>query len=261
MKGTYCTSKPSSYGWYSFIPLILFISCLTGQGYEVSGRAFNDAGKKIGPVRVVIYDQDKRKVTELETGGNGKFKFKNIPDGKYTMNIYGPDGYGIPENFSVSGAKISDLKPALNPSPDQVQIKMEPAGNGASLNWQSVPQAAEYIIYRDNNEIGTVKETFFLDEVAPGQTFAYNVVTVKNDQTMGTRSITEYGKALMSPPENLVAEAKKNTIKLVWDEVVDATGYKIYRDDKEVNSTPDNSYTDFKLKFSRVILFVHFSLG
>ena len=42
-----------------------------GQGYQVSGRAFNEAGKKLGPVRSVIYDQDKRKVTEVETGGNG----------------------------------------------------------------------------------------------------------------------------------------------------------------------------------------------
>ena len=249
MKGTYCNHKPSFCGINRFIPLILCLSFIMGQGYQVSGRAFNEAGKKLGPVRIVIYDQDKRKVTEVETGGNGKFKMKNIPDGKYTMNIYGPDGYGTTENITVSGANLTDLKPALNPATDQVQIKMEAAGNGASLNWQSVAQAADYIVYRDNNEISTVRETFYLDEVGPGQTFAYNVIAVKNDQTMGTRSITEYGKALMPSPENLVAEAKKNMIKLAWDAVEDATGYTIYRDGEKVNSTPDNSYSDFKLKF------------
>ena len=249
MKGTYCNHKPSFCGINRFIPLILCLSFIMGQGYQVSGRAFNEAGKKLGPVRIVIYDQDKRKVTEVETGGNGKFKMKNIPDGKYTMNIYGPDGYGTTENITVSGANLTDLKPALNPATDQVQIKMEAAGNGASLNWQSVAQAADYIVYRDNNEIGTVRETFYLDEVGPGQTFSYNVIAVKNDQTMGTRSITEYGKALMPSPENLVAEAKKNMIKLAWDAVEDATGYTIYRDGEKVNSTPDNSYSDFKLKF------------
>ena len=84
-----------------------------GQGYQVSGRAFNEAGKKLGPVRIVIYDQDKRKVTEVETGGNGKFKMKNIPDGKYTMNIYGPDGYGTTENITVSGANLTGIAGGL----------------------------------------------------------------------------------------------------------------------------------------------------
>ena len=102
MKGTYCNHKPSFCGINRFIPLILCLSFIMGQGYQVSGRAFNEAGKKLGPVRIVIYDQDKRKVTEVETGGNGKFKMKNIPDGKYTMNIYGPDGYGITENITIS---------------------------------------------------------------------------------------------------------------------------------------------------------------
>ncbi|GIS54323.1 hypothetical protein Ct9H90mP29_13650 [bacterium] len=37
---------------------------------------------------------------------------------------------------------------------------MEAAGNGASLNWQSVAQAADYIVYRDNNEIGQYVKLF-----------------------------------------------------------------------------------------------------
>ncbi len=249
MKWKISTIKPSSFVRSKVIELFILTSFILGQGYDVTGRAFNEAGKKLGPVRLVIYDQDKKKVIELETPNNGKFKFKNIPDGKYTMNIYGPDGYGKTENFSVSGAKISDFNPALNPNPDQVQIKMEAAGNGASLNWQAISGAKEYLVYRDNNEVATVSETFYLDEVEPGKTYAYNVVAVKNDQTMGTRSITEYGKASMSPPENFVAEPKKNTVKLVWDAVENATGYTIYKDGKELNSTPDNSYTDFKLKY------------
>ena len=34
-----------------------------------------------------------------------------------------------------------------------------------------------------------------------------------------------------------------------WDEVKDATGYKIYRDDELIQSAPENSYADYKLKF------------
>ena len=66
---------------------------------------------------------------------------------------------------------------------------------------------------------------------------------------MGGRSITEYGKSLMAPPDNLTSEVKKNTVKLTWDAVKGATGYAIYRDGEKINSTPDNEYTDFKLKY------------
>ena len=162
-----CTQIPFSSGVGTIILSILFFSSAAGQGYEVTGRAFDDTGKKIGPVRLVLYDQDKKKVIEVETPNSGKFKLKNIPDGKYVLNIYGPDGYGITENISVNGAKISDLEPKLNPYPDQVQLKTEAAGNGASIDWQGISGAAEYLVYRDNKEVATTSETFYLDEVEP----------------------------------------------------------------------------------------------
>ena len=37
------------------------------------------------------------------------YLFKNIPDGNYTMNVYGEGGYGATKNFSVSGSNISDV--------------------------------------------------------------------------------------------------------------------------------------------------------
>ena len=91
---------------------MLWGTCVYGQAYSISGRAFNEAGKKIGPVRIVLYDLDKRKVIEMETPASGKFKLKNIPDGNYTMNVYGEDGYGATKNFSVSGSNNSEVKPA-----------------------------------------------------------------------------------------------------------------------------------------------------
>ncbi len=249
MKRNFINISLSLFGWDRVLVIFLFISFSFGQGYDITGRAFNELGKKLGPVRVVLYSQNKKKVIELETPSSGKFKLKNIPDGKYTMNLYGPDGYGITENLSISGANIDDLSPALNPNPDQTQIKIEAAGNGASLNWDPINSALEYIIYRDNNEIATVRETFYLDSLGPGQTYAYNIIAVKNDKSTGVRSITEYGKSLMSPPENIVSDVKKNIVKLSWNLVENATGYLIYRDGERINTTADNSYMDFKLKY------------
>ena len=89
--------------WLLTISSIFYASLLLGQGYEIVGRTFDDTGKKIGPVRIVLYDQVKKQVVQIETPDNGKFKLKNIPNGKYTMNIYGPGGYSISQNITIDG--------------------------------------------------------------------------------------------------------------------------------------------------------------
>ena len=64
--------------WLCATYITLFLSLPLGQGYEVGGRIFDDSGKKIGPVRIVLYDQVKKRVVQIETPDNGKFKLKNI---------------------------------------------------------------------------------------------------------------------------------------------------------------------------------------
>ena len=231
-----------------FIYLTLF-NLVFSQSFEISGRTFNEAGKKLGPSRVILYDASKKRVAELETPASGKFKFKNLSDGKYILNFYSKDGYGLTENVSIEGADKKDVNPKLNPNPDQVQLNIRPTVEGASLKWRAISDAANYIIYRDNKEITTTNQTSYIDKVEPGKTFGYNVIVIKNDQSMSTRSITEYGKTLMMPPENIEAKAKKNNVKLTWFPVENATGYNVYRDGEMVNATADNSYTDFNLKY------------
>jgi len=47
----------------------------------------------------------------------------------------------------------------------------------------------------------------------------------------------------------VTAEAKKNIVKLSWDAVKNASAYNVYRDGELVNSTSENSFADFKLKY------------
>ena len=250
MKGTICTLKPSNYRWFYIIASLLWVGSIFGQEFTVSGRVFDEAGKKMGPARIVLYDLDKKKVAEFETPGSGKFKFKKIPNGSYTMNIYGENGYGGMEKVSISGANISDINPSLNPNPDQVQVSVKPTEKGSELNWRKTPGSVEFVIYRDNNEVKRVTETVYLDLVEPGKTFAYNVVAVNSDQSTGTRSITEYGKSLMPAPVNTTSDVNKNIVKINWDAVENATAYRVFRDSELVNTTSENSYSDFKLKYS-----------
>ena len=249
MKGMIHSFKPILIYRNILLVLLLIGASAYGQGSSIVGRAFDEVGKKFGPVRVVVYDQDKKKVYEEKTAGSGKFKIKDIPDGKYTLNLYGEGGRGVTENITVNGANLLDLKPGLSPNPDQVQLSIKATSNGALINWKTVPDAKEFIIYRDNEEIATVSETSYLDPVKSGKTFAYNVVALKNDASKGVRSITEYGKTSISFPTNIEGSVKKNVTTLTWDPVETATAYKIYRDDKEINKTADNSFSDFNLKY------------
>ena len=249
MKGMKSILNPSHWGRFPILAALLWGICAYGQGHTITGRAFNEAGKKIGPVRIVLYDLDKKKVVDFDTPGSGKFKLRNIPDGNYTMNIYGEDGYSGTENISVSGSNIADLKPIIISLDDQPQVKVKPGVGIVELNWRKTPGAVGFIVYRDNNEVGQVNETIYEDKVEPGQTYAYNVVPLNSDQSKGSRSITEFGKALMPALQNIVTEARKNIVKLSWDAMGSATAYNVYRDGKMVNSTSENSYMDFKLKY------------
>ena len=82
MKGKIIYINPSSVVCSIIAYLLIVTSFIFSQGYDVTGRAFNEEGKKLGPIRLVVYDQDKKKVIEVETPNNGKFKLKNIPNPK-----------------------------------------------------------------------------------------------------------------------------------------------------------------------------------
>ena len=221
---------------------------LLSQEYSISGKTLNESGKKLA-TRIVLYDKDKRFIETLSTPNNGKFKFKKIPNGSYLLNLYGDDGHSATEKVSIDGANVSGLELQLSIVPDQPQLSVKSTGEGAEINWRQLSDILEYVIYRDNNEIDRVTNTKYIDKVIPGKTYAYNILPIKNDQSNGTRSVTEYGKRLMPFPLNIKAEANKNMVTLSWDEVKDATGYKVYRDDELIQSAPENSYADYKLKF------------
>jgi len=248
MKGMKFILKLSIYRRYPVLLALLWTSYIYAQEFSISGRAFNEAGKKIGPIRIVLYDIEKKKIVDFETPKSGKFKLKKIQNGNYTMNLYAKTGHAGSENISVDGANV-EIEPVLSAIDDQPQVLAKSVVDGVELNWRQTPGSIRFIIFRDNYEIGDVTETIFVDKIQPGTTYSYNVLPVKNDESRGTRSVTEYGKALLPSPQNVVSEARKNIVKLSWDPVDGATAYNVYRDGEMVNSTSENSFMDFKLKY------------
>lgn len=151
-----------------------------------------------------------------------------------------------------------------------------PAGaNSVMLEWEAVPGAEGYIIYRSTAQNGTyVKEG---EIVADGQIFSYAgkigfestglkadtiyyykivaYVIVDNARVEGTRTAalsarTAKEKPTVAKPENVSAQTHKDGIALSWNAVGDATGYHIYRattasgNYTNVKTTSGTSYTD-----------------
>lgn len=234
---------------------LFYFTVVWSQSFPISGRVFDESGKKIGPARIILYDVNKKLIEDQETGNNGKFKFKDIPSGNYTMNLYSNGGYAATMNITVGTDDLEDMEPVLNLAEDQPQIQITPEVGHAKLNWGLTPGAVEYVVYRNTDEVGRVTETKFIDKIEPGKSYSYNVVAIKSDGSHGTRSLTEYGKSLLLSPTNPVAGVQQNIIKLGWDALAVATAYNIYRDDVLINTTSDNSFSDFKLKFDREYIY------
>jgi hypothetical protein len=229
MKRKISTLNISVYKKLSILFCTASLTILFSQEFSISGKTLNESGKKLA-TRIVLYDKDKRFIETISTSNNGKFKFKKITNGNYLLNLYGDDGHSKTEKVSVEGANVSNLELQLSVVPDQPQLSVKSTGEGAEINWRQLSNILEYVIYRDNNEIDRVTNTKYTDKVIPGTTYAYNILPIKNDQSNGTRSITEYGKRLMPFPLNITGSANKNMVTLSWDNVKDATGYKVYRD-------------------------------
>ena len=233
------------------ITLIVLIvaSTIWGQTYEISGTIKDDAGKKVPNARLTLYNK-KLFLLRTERGkGNGKFKIKKIVPNKYTLNIYGTGGYALSQEIDLRSSSKTNLAPFL-PGINAPQLTVKSEKEKIIITWDPTDGAAEYIVYKDNKEITRTTKPSYEEKVPGGKSFGYNVVAIDNNGEKSSRSLTEYGKALLGSPKKIRAKARKNTVTILWDPVEHASGYNIYRDDDLINSTTETEYTDYKLKYN-----------
>lgn len=229
---------------------LIFISLIFGQKLSMSGQIVNEKGKKFGKARIVLYNGKKQKVEEQSTSTNGKFKFKKLESGNYTLNVYGDGSFSAVEKVSLE-SNVSKL--TIQPVKDvsQPQLSLDLQSGGVSLSWTSIPGAKGYKIYRNNEHIADPTGTTYFDEVQGGEVFSYTVSSVENNDIVGPRSLTEYGKALFPAPNSIQVSAKKNAVILSWEGIDGASAYNIYRDGELLTTTTDIAYDDFDLKFEK----------
>ena len=154
---------------FRYVLMVSFLSTYSiiySQEYSISGRTLNESGKKMA-TRLVLYNSDKKLIETIKTSNNGKFKFKNILNGGYLINIYGDNGYSGTENVSVNNSDLNNLEFKLEVVEVQPQLAIKATSDGVEINWRQLSDILEYVIYRDNNEIDRVTNTNYLDKVSP----------------------------------------------------------------------------------------------
>lgn len=230
---------------------ILFLSISFGQNMSISGQIVNEKGKKFGISRIVLYNGKKQKIEEQTTSSNGKYKFKKLESGEYTLNVYGDGSFSTTEKVFLSGSNVSKL--SIQPKKDamQPQLSIDLQSGGVSLSWTGVAGASGYKVYRNNESIKDVDNISYFDEVKAGEVYSYTIAAVESDDTIGPRSLTEYGKALFPYPESFESLVKKNAVLLSWEVVDGASAYNVYRDGELLTTTTDNGYDDYDLKFEK----------
>ena len=230
---------------------ILFLSFSFGQNMSISGLIVNEKGKKFGVTRIVLYNGKKQKIEEQTTSSNGKYKFKKLESGEYTLNVYGDGSFSATEKVSLSGSNVSKLN--IQPTKDamQPQLSVDLQSGGVSLSWTGVAGVSGYKVYRNNDAIKDVSGTSYFDEVKGGEVYSYTIAAVESDDTVGPRSITEYGKALFPYPDSFESLVKKNAVLLSWEVVEGASAYNVYRDGELLTTTTDNGYDDYDLKYEK----------
>ena len=91
------------------------------------------------------------------TKGNGKFKFKKIKPGKYTLNIYGSGGNSATKEIDLRSKSVTKLEVLPSQDDKQPQLTVESEVGNVVLKWEPIKDASEYIIFRDNTELKKIK--------------------------------------------------------------------------------------------------------
>ena len=138
----------------------------------------------------------------------------------------------------VNYTQILTVNKIVTSVPGKVTLKkVASAYGGVSVTWNAVSGAESYTVYRSQyangkwskwSGIGTSTTTSYLDKTAKtGVKYKYTV-RAKNIVGLGSYDKTGVSTTYIAAPTVKIANAS-NGIKVSWNKISGATGYKIYR--------------------------------
>ena len=139
------------------------------------------------------------------------------------------------------------------------------------LSWNAVTGATGYRVYRSATsagtytQVGTAQGTGFTDTgLSPNTTYYYKVAaynTAGESAQAGPASATTLADPPVAPTQLAAQALSASSIRLSWNAVAGATGYRVYRSATadgvytEIGTTMGTSYTDVGLKANTVYFY------
>ena len=166
----------------------------------------------------------------------------------YTIAVVTEDG-GT-GGYNADGKSITFIE-----TPDLISLQNK--YEGVIFEWDSVPGAAGYIVYRRVSgggwtNLGTVEDTIFVDKQnkTGNKTYIYTVRAVAED---GSRGYYDDGLSVKYIKAPVVTTSNTSSgIKLSWAKISGAKTYYVYRKSgsswKRIATTTKTSYTDTAVK-------------
>ena len=177
---------------------------------------------------------------------------RNTTDDHYAQNssYVGKLGTGRLNAYQA----LLAVAPPLNPPRNLVA---ESSHRSVSLSWDAPEDTTptNYVVYRNNSQIGTTSNLYYLDSnLTNGTTYSY-YVKARYSQGDSEASNTVTATPNSFPPTNLVAVGGDSVVFLNWnsaqgrgedeeDDIRAMTGYRIYRNGSALTTTTGTSYAD-----------------
>jgi hypothetical protein len=193
---------------------------------------------------IYIYDSNGRRVDHkndyLSVKQSGTYAETNcvkLPKGTYYIQVRATE-YGTGVEYGLTVNKISAKTPVIS----SVTAK---AYNQMKVSWSVVPGASKYMIYRSTSKngkyslvktISSAATTSWTDkDVKTGKTYYYKIkasVTTNKTTTSGYSKVKSAKCVPAKPAGVKAASSTKNQVKVSWNKVSGASGYEIYRKEK-----------------------------
>ncbi|MGY8783317.1 MAG: carboxypeptidase-like regulatory domain-containing protein [Fidelibacterota bacterium] len=200
---------------------LMFIGTVAyGKDNTITGRVLNSDGKKVKGATLTLLS-DGNLISEEETGGNGKFKFKKLKDGDYVLQA-SHDEYGVMEEIiNLTGDKdlydltLSTKKPEPTPNtPTPNQAVKQPGRISVT-----VPQTMEamgspskdFILNELNFEIKKLSAEFKhlsqeMDDLKALSKMWVNPLTIYSKEIILKNGSTVFGKIIYQDDKSLKVE-------------------------------------------------------
>ena len=172
------------------------------------------------------------------------FTDTTLADGTYFYEVSAVDDIGESTSKASVSATVNNVPPAA-PSNLSASVNQD----SIDLSWDTVTDATSYNVYRDSSLIASPTTTTFTDTALADGTYLYEVSAVDDaGESVSKASVSAtVNNVPPAAPTNLSASVNQDTVNLSWDEVSDATSYKVYRDSSLIASPTTNAFTDTTL--------------